>query len=241
MLDYRELISSQLPALHLLTGIGWQYLTPEQANDLRSGRRDAVILDGVLSDWLRTQNAIQYKGRTLPFSEANIAEALRRLKNFDPSRGLIPASMDMYELLTLGTSLEQTMDGDRRSFSLKYIDWKQPENTVYHVTEEFSVEVRGSKQTRRPDIVLFVNGIPLAVIECKRSDLDDPMGQAISQMLRNQGQSDIPHLFVYTQLLIAAQPHEVKYGTVGTKPDYWAVWKEKVDHEAIPSLISRTL
>src|SRR5258708_34430211 len=113
MLDYREIISSHLPALHLLTGIGWQYLTPDQANDLRGGRRDAVILDGVLSEWVRTNNAIQYKGRTLPFSEANIAEALRRLKNFDPSPGLIPASMDKYELLKLGTRLEQTIDGDR--------------------------------------------------------------------------------------------------------------------------------
>ncbi len=240
MLDYRELISSQLPALHLLTGIGWQYLTPEQVNGLRNGRRGAVILDGVLSDWLRNHNAIHYKGRTLPFSEVNIAEALRRVKNFDPSRGLIPASMDVYELLTLGTSLEQTIDGDRRGFSLKYIDWKNPEHNVYHVIDEFTVEVRGSKQTRRPDVVLFVNGIPLAVIECKRSDLDDPLGQAISQMIRNQGQSDIPHLFVYTQLLVAAQPNEVKYGTVGTTPDYWAVWKENADQGAeIAAIINR--
>ena len=184
MLDYRELISSQLPALHLLTGIGWHYLTPDQANTLRGNRRDAVILDGVLSDWLRTHNAIRYQGQRVPFSEANLLEALRRLKDINPTRGLIPASMDMYELLTLGTSLDQTINGDKRGFSLQYIDWQHPENNVYHVTDEFSVEVKGSKQTRRPDIVLFVNGIPLAVIECKRSDLDDPLGQAVLSQKR---------------------------------------------------------
>ena len=241
MLDYRELISSQLPALHLLTGIGWQYLTPNQVNVLRGGRRGAVILEGVLADWLRTHNVIHYQDRTLPFSEANITEALRRLKNFDPSRGLIPASMDLYELLTLGASFDQTIDGDRRGFSLKYIDWKQPQNNVYHVTDEFTVEMRGSKQTRRPDIVLFVNGIPLAVIECKRADLDDPLGQAISQMIRNQGQAEIPHLFAYAQLLVAAQPNAVKYGTTGTTPDYYAVWKEAVDSRCFPAWINRRL
>lgn len=241
MLDYRELISSQLPALHLLTGMGWQYLTPDQTNTLRGNRRDAVILDSILSEWLRTHNTIQYQGRSLPFSEANLDEALRRLKAINPTRGLIPASMDMYELLTLGTSLDQAIHGDKRGYSLRYIDWQHPENNVYHVTDEFTVEVRGSKQTRRPDIVLFVNGIPLAVIECKRSDLDDPLGQAISQMLRNQGQADIPDLFVYAQLLVAAQPNQVKYGTTGTIPDYWAVWKESSDLTALSGAINRTL
>ena len=241
MLDYRELISSQLPALHLLTGIGWQYLTPDQANTLRGNRRDAVILDGVLSDWLRTHNAIRYQGQRVPFSDANLLEALRRLKDINPTRGLIPASIDMYELLTLGTSLDQTINGDKRGFSLQYIDWQHPENNVYHVTDEFSVEVKGSKQTRRPDMVLFVNGIPLAVIECKRSDLDDPLGQAISQMIRNQGQTEIPHLFTYAQLLVAAQPNEVKYGTTGTTLDYWAMWKEAIDPTPVSAAINRLL
>jgi len=241
MLDYRELIGSQLPALHLLTGIGWQYLTPGQAHALRGNRRSAVLLDGVLSDWLRTHNTIQYHGRSHAFSEANLTEALRRLNAWDPSRGLIPASMEMYELLTLGTSLDQTIDGDKRGFSLKYIDWAHPENNVYHVTDEFSVELRGSRETRRPDMVLFVNGIPLAVIECKRADLDDPLGQAISQMIRNQNQSDIPHLFVYPQLLIAAQPNAVKYGTTGTTADYYAVWKEAIDTQALSEIINRPL
>lgn len=241
-LDYTELISSHLPALHVLTGIGWQYLTPEQANALRGGRRGAVILESVLTDWLRTHNAIPYRGRSLPFNDAAIAEALRRLKDFDPTRGLIPGSMALYELLTLGTSLDQTIDGDRRGFSLHYIDWLHPENNVYQVTDEFSVEMRGSKQTRRPDVVLFVNGIPLAVVECKRADIDDPLDQAISQMLRNQAQDEIPHLFAYTQLLIVAQPNEVKYGAIGTTPDFWAIWKEDADPDpAIAGIINRTL
>ncbi|MCC6972493.1 MAG: type I restriction endonuclease subunit R [Anaerolineae bacterium] len=244
MLDYAELISSHLPALRLLTGMGWQYLPPAEVNALRGGRRDAVILEGVLREWLGTHNAIRYQGQRLPFSEANLTEALRRLKHLDPTRGLIPASLEVYELLTLGTSLEQTLNGDRRSFSLHYIDWEQPTNNLYHITDEFSVEMQGSRQTRRPDIILFVNGIPLVVIECKRADLEDPLGQAVSQMIRNQMQGEIPHLFVYSQLLIAAQPQAVRYGTTGTPLDYWAVWKEPAESgsdEALAGIINRTL
>jgi len=82
------------------------------------------------------------------------------------AQGMIPASEVVYELLTLGTSAEQVIGQDRRSFSLKYIDWAHPEQNVYQVTDEFTVERRGSYNTYRPDIVLFVNGIPLVVIEC---------------------------------------------------------------------------
>jgi type I restriction enzyme R subunit len=81
---------------------------------------------------------------------------------------LVRTNEKLYELLTLGTSLPQTIDGDTRSFSLHYIDWQHPENNVYQVTEEYVVERRRSHLTRRPDVVCFVNGIPLAVIECKR-------------------------------------------------------------------------
>ena len=84
----------------------------------------------------------------------------------------------IYDLLVLGKSLPQTIDGDTKSFPLLYIDWN-PEtfltNNVFHVTEEFEVERTASHETRRPDIVLFVNGIPLAVIECKRPDLKEPI------------------------------------------------------------------
>lgn len=104
------------------------------------------------------------------------------------------------------------------------------------------VEVTGSRETRRPDVVLFVNGIPLVVIECKRPDMEKPLEQAISQMIRNQGQDHIPHLFAYAQLLLAAQPNAVQYATTGTKADYWAVWQEETDHDAeIAAIINRPL
>ena len=168
--SFKEELISQIPAVRLLMAMGYHYLTPEAALALRSRRRAAVVLEGVLAPWLEEHNAITYKGQTHPFSKANLRRALDTLVD-EPYQSLIPTSERIYELLTLGTSLQQTIDGDKKSFSLHYIDWQHPERNVYHVTEEFSVEKRGSHETRRPDIVCFVNGIPLVVIECKRPDL----------------------------------------------------------------------
>lgn len=87
---------------------------------------------------------------------------------------------------------------------------------MFHVTQEFEVERTAGHELRRPDIVLFVNGIPLAVIECKRPDLKDPIAEAISQNLRNQREDEIPNLFLYSQLLLARSKNEAKYATTAT-------------------------
>ncbi len=118
--------------------------------------------------------------------------------------------------------------------------------TIYHVTEEFTVERRGSYQTRRPDIVLFVNGIPLAVIECKRPDQSTTEGKpavydGVSQMLRNQRLDDeIPHLFAYAQVLLAVSVNEALYGTTATPIGFWGAWNEEGDIEALVEELANT-
>jgi type I restriction enzyme, R subunit len=232
---YVEEISSQLPAAQLLIGLGWQYLAPDQALALRGGRESNVVLTAVLEPWLRINNGITYKGQRQPFSDAALREAVERLVN-EPFQSLQLTSERLYELLTLGTSLTQTIGGDRKSYSLHYIDWQYPERNVYHVTEEYTVERQGSHATRRPDLVLFVNGIPLVVIECKRPDLnlggDKPVVEAISQMIRNQDAGEIPHLFVTTQLLLAISGNDALYGTTGTRKEFWAIWREEETYDA---------
>lgn len=227
---YKEEISSQLPALQLLINMGWTYLSPSQALYLRSGREKNVILTGLLEPWLREHNAIQYKGESHAFSDSNIAQAIAKLAE-EPFQSLEAVGENIYELLTLGTSLSQTIRGDRRSHSLRYIDWHNPANNLYHVTEEFPVERIGRHDTRRPDIVCFVNGIPLVVIECKRPDTDyqgeAATAEAISQMLRNQSADEIPHLFAYTQLLLALSRNDARYATAGTPRKFWSLWREE--------------
>ncbi|PTN09689.1 type I restriction endonuclease subunit R [Nitrosomonas aestuarii] len=224
--DYLEDLSSLLPAVSLLNTLGFTYLTPSQNLALRGGRTSRLILESVLKEQLQKFNAITFKGKQYAFSDSNIQKAVQALADI-PFDSLMNTSEQVYDLLTLGKSLEQTIDGYTKSFSLHYIDWKHPQNNVYHVCDEFVLERRNSKLTRRPDIVLFVNGIPLAVIECKRPDLKEAALEGISQHLRNQRSDEIPELFTYAQILLSVSQNKAQYGTTGTPARFWAIWKEE--------------
>jgi type I restriction enzyme R subunit len=237
---------SQVPALQVLQNLGYTYLTPDEALALRGGRTSGVLLEGVLAEQLRKINRIRFKGQTYAFSEGNIQSAIQDLKG-QLFEGLIRTNEKVYDLLTLGKSLPQVIDGDMKSFPLNYIDWTDWRNNAYHVTEEFAVDRTASSETRRPDLVLFVNGIPFAVIECKRH-VDpggvaerDPLDQAISQQIRNQKEDEIPRLFVYAQLLLAISKSDAKYATVGTASKFWGWWREDLDEAALRQLINRPL
>ncbi|HTV48653.1 MAG TPA: HsdR family type I site-specific deoxyribonuclease [Phycisphaerae bacterium] len=237
--SYREDDASQIPALRMLINLGYEYLTPDEAVRLRGGKTSGVILDGVLEKQLPKLNRISFKKQEYAFSEGNIQSAIMSLKDvlYD---GLVRTNEKAYDLLTLGRSMPQTILGDTKSFPLIYIDWNRAgtnaDPNVYHVTAEFVVDRPGTGETRRPDIVLFVNGIPLCVIECKTPTLaghEKPVEQAISQMIRNQkDEGGIPRLFVFSQLLLAVSKNDAKYGTCGTATKFWAGWREREDTEA---------
>lgn len=224
--EFLEDLVSHLPALQLLQQVGYQYLTPTEALNLRDGKRSRVVLEAILIEQLRKLNQINFKGRTHDFTESNLKTAIEALTNL-PFDGLVKTNEQAFDLLTLGKAIEQTIDGNKRSYTLQYIDWEHPENNVYHVVDEFEVERTASHELRRPDIVLFVNGIPLAVIECKRPDEQDAVEVGISQHLRNQRQDEIPGLFIYSQLLGSICQNYGKYATTGTPKKFWSAWKEE--------------
>ncbi len=195
---------------------------------LRGGRRARVLLRPILEERLGAINAFEFRGRMNRFDRSAIEEGIRALVNL-PDDGLVRTNERLWQLLKLGKGIPQTVDGDTKSFQLQYVDWKVPENNVYHVADEFEVEAGGTTDTRRPDLVLFVNGIPFAVIECKRSTLSPgkvPIDEAISQMLRNQGPAEIPRLFHYAQLLLALSVNDARYGATGTPRKFWQGWRE---------------
>jgi len=226
-LKYNEYQDSQLPALNFLQKLGWQYMSLEETVLARGGILSNVILETVLAERLSAINSFEYKGKSHKFSESNLQQAINTLKNV-PDEGLVITNEAVYDLITLGKSFSENMNGDKKSFTLKYIDWVNLENNHYHITEEFVVE--GIKDKRRPDIVLFVNGIPFVVIENKRRDKNESLDEAISQTLRNQRKEEgIPRLFHYAQLLLAIHPNQVKYGVTGTQSKFWSVWKEDVE------------
>ena len=188
-----EMVSSQIPALRLLAKLGYQILPSTQALKARDNNFGNVLLEDILREQLNRINRIHHKGQEYLFSEANIQEAIQKLKHVK-HEGRLKTHEAIYYLLTLPTALKQTLEGHSRSFDLHYIDWKNIKNNVFHAVPEFEVERTNPERTARPDIVLFVNGIPLCVVECKSPNIE--VEEAISQNIRNQGEDYIPKLFL---------------------------------------------
>ena len=220
-----EMSTSQRPAIEVLQKLGYKYISEEENKNLRNNILTDVIFKDILAKKLNAINSYEYKGEKYKFSASTIGQAIKDL-NEDLVTGLISTNEKIYDLLTLGKSYQENMvDGTKRSFDIKYIDFEHPENNDFYVTEEFSVLRMNGKDYARPDIVLFVNGIPLAVIECK--DASVPIIQAISQNIRNQKPDYIPQLFKFIQIVMAANKNETKYATCGTPGKFWSTWNEQ--------------
>ncbi|HQN16712.1 MAG TPA: HsdR family type I site-specific deoxyribonuclease [Bacteroidales bacterium] len=231
--SFKEDHISQIPALQMLQKLGYTYLSPAEAERLRNGKTSNVLLEDILRSQLKEINSIRVSAtKAAIFSDANIENGIRALKELPMNEGYIAASEMVYNLLTLGKALEQSIDGDKKSFTLQYIDWKNIENNVFHVTEEYSVMRSMSKEHYRPDLVLFINGIPICIIECKRPDMKEPLAQAISQHLRSQQEDGIRGLYVYSQMILSIATQEAAFATNGTPEKFWAKWHEKFNSDS---------
>jgi type I restriction enzyme, R subunit len=236
-----EKYQSQIPALQLLVALGFQPLSQAEADQMRGGRQRNVTLDDVLVEQLLKINRLTHRGREYPFNLEDAHEAVRRLKPTpDRLKGLKGTNQDIFDTLVLGTTITKTIGGDSKSYSFKFIDWEHPENNVYHVTAEVSFERTGSTQTKRCDIVCYVNGVPYVVIENKRPT--ESLKKAGSQLIGYQNEDNIPQLFHYAQLLMTMNRQEARYATVGTPQKFWQSWRDEEDRdEQILPLANRLL
>ena len=241
-LSFKEDHISQIPAIKLLQNMGWQYLSREEVKQLRGEKNSNVILDSILKEQIQNINSSIINGRkTEKFSEQNINSAIEILKTLNTSEGYISTCSEVYDLLVFGTTVRQSVDELTKDISLSYIDWYHPERNVYHVADEFDVMRTGRSDTYRPDLVLFINGIPVCVIEAKRPDIKDSISQAISQHLRNQQEDGIRSLFYYTGLLLSINTNETKYATNATPEKFWSVWNEQFASKEEENAYNRAL
>lgn len=231
----REQFSAHIPALHLLSALGWEYLSPSSCLSLRSSNRE-VLLKPVLIEVLRTR-AFEYKGKRHTLSTNAIDQIIREISAPSLHEGLLAANERIYEKLIFGITVTEFMpDGKKHQPTIHLIDWQNQGNNRYHFTEELEVLSAQGTHTRRPDVVCYVNGIPTVVIEAKRPDSGNPnksmIGEGISQHLRNQRLDEIPELFAYAQLLISVSHTEGRYGTTHTPSKLWSRWRDEEFGEA---------
>lgn len=235
-INFQEEFTSKIPALTLLTTLGYSYLTPEQCHAMRSASNNAtaqVMLLPVMRAFLAKQT-FMFEGCAHHLSKASIDNIIHKLTPA-MNLGLQKANEELYNAMLYGISVTEFINGKKATPTIGLIDWNDIDNNGFHVTEEMIIQNSEGTSSVIPDIVCFVNGLPLAVIEAKRPDSNKSKStvlEAVSQQIRNQGQKYIPHLFAYSQLLLAVNGHDGLYGTCGTPEKFWAKWVEEEISEA---------
>ncbi|ELC3209339.1 HsdR family type I site-specific deoxyribonuclease [Vibrio parahaemolyticus] len=232
--NFREEQSAKIPALTLLTNLGYKFISPSECL-VQRGNLSTVILPEVLRSVLRDKT-YSFMGKEHTLSEAAIDKIIHELANPAMNEGLKVANEKIYDALTYGIGVTEFIDGKKANPTINVIDWQTPDNNQFHFTEELIVENAHGTANRIPDIVCFVNGLPWVVIEAKRPDSSHEgkptVAEGISQNIRNQKVDEIPHLFAYSQLLLSVNGHDGLYGTCCTPEKFWAKWKEEEITEA---------
>jgi type I restriction enzyme R subunit len=230
--NFKEEISSKIPALSLLTNLGYTFIPPNECETLRN--KNQVILEPIIRAFL-SKKTFPFLGKQHRLSETSIDKVVHEL-NPAMNLGLKAANEKLYDALMYGIPVTEFIEGKKSSPTIQIIDWHNTENNQFHFTEEFIVKNSEGTGNRIPDVVCFVNGLPWVVIEAKRPDSSQAgkltISEGVSQQIRNQGQAEIPHLFAYSQLLLSINGHEGLYATCGTPEKFWAKWKEEEIPEA---------
>ncbi|MBM68149.1 MAG: DEAD/DEAH box helicase [Haliea sp.] len=230
-----ELYASHIPALAMLVRLGWEYRSSTDVLKLRDNSTREVLLRPVLIEFLR-QHRFEYKGKSYPLSNEGIQQILTTLASPGLAEGLMPANEAVHDMITLGITVNEFMpDGKRHATTVPLVNWQDIEQNSYIVTEELEVQNAAATGHRRPDLVGFLNGIPVVVIEAKRAASGNPnksmIDESVSQMIRNQGVQEIPYLFAFAQVLVAVSQTEGRYGTTKTPRKFWSKWEEEVISE----------
>ena len=209
------------PAVELLVSLGYTYFSPEDLEPERTSFKEPVLTDHLafalkrLNPWL---------------SDTNVTRAVKAVTQI-PAASLTEANETLYTSLTYGIALEQDRGDGRKSHTVRFLDFDKPNRNEWIVTRQY--KVLGSKKHVIPDIVVFVNGLPLAIIECKSPTIGDTWkAEAVTQLHRYQEagarwkDQGAPKLFEAAQILVATCGERAVYGTVGTPERFFLEWKE---------------
>ena len=201
-------IKTQRRVVALFQNLGYEYL-----GDWRDRDDNRNIEPQILTDFLKRGG----------HSATLIEKAVRKLEQtagLGGSRTLYEANREVFGLLRYGARVRPDVGQDTVTVDL--VDWKNPAVNNFAIAEEVTV---AGRNTKRPDLVLYVNGIALGVIELKRSTVS--VSEGIRQNLANQKRHFVAHFFTTVQLVMAGNETQgLRYGVIGTPEKYWLRWKE---------------
>lgn len=206
----------ELPLLAQLNSLGWTVIdcnkTRIPAETIRESFTDVVMLP-VLREQLKVIN---------PWLETDqVEEAIKQLTANFPSTSLVQNNRHAFQLLLENTSVSENRKTGEKSPTVRFIDFAHRENNSFIAVCQFKVRILGTEHHIVPDIVLFLNGLPIVVIECKSPKVKEPIPEAIDQLLRYseqrgaKGEGSAP-LFYFNQFVITTCRQEAKFGTIST-------------------------
>lgn len=184
-----------------------------------------------LDDERETQGVVLLKGRLIKaiqklnpwISDNNLNKLLRSITHIQAT-SLMEANQLFHDNLINMISIQQDLGKGKKNQTVKLIDFERPENNEFLIVDQFAIS--NARGTIRPDLIVFINGLPLVVIECKSPILspDEQIGQGVKQLLRYQDQCE--PLFHYNQILIATSNDRAKVGTIGARVQHYGEWKD---------------
>jgi len=232
--EYTEV---ERPFLDQLALMGWKVVTGNLDDPSVTGRssfREVLIRP----DLERALRRINLREGEPWLDDARVAQAIGALERLSAPR-LIEANQAASELLVKGEKVDGLADWDQgRNQTVHYIDWERPENNTFTAISQFKVQCPGglNKGSIRPDITLFVNGIPVVVVECKSPTSSEPLPEAIDQLRRYQNarkhageveeSEGNERLFYTNQFLVATSYDEARVGTIGAEAAHYLEWKD---------------
>ncbi|WP_186023185.1 type I restriction endonuclease subunit R [Burkholderia gladioli] len=237
-----ELEDVEKPFVAQLQALGWDHIEGSLDDPAITGRSSftEVIQEGVLREQLRTLNAGPDGASWL--DDARLSEAVAAVTRLGTHK-LMEANEKATDLLIKGITIEGLPGWNGgRGQTIRYVDWDTPANNCFTVINQYRIDCPPGFNTAKafivPDLVLLVNGIPLAVVECKSPSIPEPLAEAVDQLRRysnarkaafevddNEGNES---LFATTQLLIATCFDEARVACVGAAFEHYAQWKTVV-------------
>ena len=194
--------------IELLQNMGYRYIYgPDVERDYHS-----PLYEDILLPCLRRVNP------TLPMDALN--EAVYQLKNFENGT-LLQKNMTFMDYLQNGVPVKYFVSGEERSTLVYLIDFKNPANNDFTVANQWTIIENSEK---RPDVILFVNGLPLVVVELKSPSREETDTSAAYRQLRNY-MHEIPTLFIYNAVCVMSDMTTSKAGTITSGEDRYMEWK----------------
>lgn len=214
----------ELPALKQLQKLGWQYIAGTEFLPVANGERES-FRGVVLEKYLRA--AIL---RINPWiSDENLRKVMRDITH-PAAATLMDANQNLWHTLVNYQSVEQDLGKGRKGQTVKIIDFDNIANNEFLCVNQFKIE--GINENIIPDILLFVNGLPLAIIEAKSPYITNPMESGINQ-LRRYANRRTPHedegaekLFWYNQLMVSTHRDKAAVGTISSRVEHYLEWKD---------------